>query len=125
MSREPSRSREPSKPRALASEELAVLAALLSTTFPGRDALTEQMQSAAAALIDDNGSLRLYAAVGPLAAVDRRVPIEAEVEDADGVTVHILLHVLEGRMHELEIYREDSGSLLRPLDVGAMRLLKL
>jgi hypothetical protein len=41
------------------------------------------------------------------AKVSRRIPIEAEGKDIDGVKIHILLHVVDGFMDELEIFRED------------------
>ncbi len=44
----------------------------------------------------------------------RRIPVEASYPDADGVVVHVLLHVIDGRLDELEVYREDSGSVLIP-----------
>jgi hypothetical protein len=46
--------------------------------------------------------------------VRRRIPVEASYPDADGVVVHVLLHVIDGRLDELEVYREDSGSVLIP-----------
>jgi hypothetical protein len=36
------------------------------------------------------------------------VPVEADLEDDDGVTIHVL-HVLDGYLNELEVYREDSS----------------
>jgi hypothetical protein len=30
------------------------------------------------------------------------------------VVVHVLVHVIDGRLNELEVYREDSGSVLIP-----------
>ena len=49
---------------------------------------------------------------GQLAEVTRRIPVEAEAEDSDGVSIHFLLHVVDGVVHELEVYREDSGPVL-------------
>ena len=37
-----------------------------------------------------------------------RIPVEAEVEDLDAVTIHLLVHVIDGYIDELEIY---SGGL--------------
>ena len=45
---------------------------------------------------------------GPRADVVRRIPVEAESFDGEGATVHLLLHVVEGQINELEIYREDG-----------------
>jgi hypothetical protein len=51
--------------------------------------------------------------------------VEAEFEDRDGVTVHILLHVMDGFLNELEIFREDSGRVQRPSTPKDLRLLVL
>ena len=59
------------------------------------------------------------------ALVKRRIPIEAEGLDSDGVKVHFLLHVLDGFMAELEIYREDSKPVLSPPDPRSLELLSL
>jgi hypothetical protein len=51
--------------------------------------------------------------------------VEAEVEDQDGLTVHVLLHVLDEALKELEIFREDSGPLRRTLAPEELRLIVL
>ncbi len=51
-------------------------------------------------------------ALAPHAAVTWRVPIEAEGNDADGMPFAILLHVLDGYLSELEIYRMDGKPFL-------------
>lgn len=82
--------------------------ALLKEGFPGRQALLEQVPSLSVCPIDKEGSLRLETS-GPRAKVKQRVPVEAMQEDIDGVTIHILLHVIDGLMNELEIYKDDLG----------------
>jgi hypothetical protein len=64
--------------------------------------------------LDEDGSLRLDPGDTIPAAVKRRIPVEASYPDADGVIVHVLLHIIEGRLDELEVYREDSGRVLVP-----------
>jgi hypothetical protein len=59
------------------------------------------------------------------AEVVRRIPVEAEFDDQDGVGVHVLLHVLDGYLNELEIYREDSSPLQREPDPEDFRLIVL
>jgi hypothetical protein len=66
--------------------------------------------------IDAEGSLELQPSHDARPAeVVRRIPVEAETEDVDGVPIHVLLHVVNGYMNELEVYREDSARLDRPL----------
>jgi hypothetical protein len=52
----------------------------------------------------------------------RTVPVEAEAEDLDGVTYHVLPFVDDGYMQELEMWREDLGPLLAPVDPEALRV---
>jgi hypothetical protein len=96
--------------RAPNEKEFAQLERLLSEEFPGRDGLKRQAEGVQVEEIDANGSLSFKTDTSlPVAPVVRRIPIEAEIPDRDGVLVHVLLHVVEGRLSELEILREDSG----------------
>jgi hypothetical protein len=110
----------------LSESERRILDALFSADFPGKRELMEQANELTARPLDAEGSLALRAKPGtPAATVERRIPVEAEVEDADGVVVHVLLHVVDGFLDELEIFREDSGPLQRPIDPEALRLIVL
>ncbi|HKI03790.1 MAG TPA: hypothetical protein VKK31_17550 [Thermoanaerobaculia bacterium] len=42
-------------------------------------------------------------------SVPRRIPIEKHFKDSDGVMIHILLHVVEGLVSELEVFKGDSS----------------
>jgi hypothetical protein len=55
--------------------------------------------------------------------VHRRVPIEAVADDIDGMTIHVLLHVVDGYIDGLELYREDGLALLAPVRPGALRIV--
>ena len=109
----------------LNSYQRRVLDTLLGAKFQGRDALVEQSRFVQAREIDMNGSLQFAPIDQPRADVGRRIPVEAETEDVDGVMIHILLHVLDGRMNELEVYREDSQEIRSSPDPGTFRLLVL
>lgn len=103
-------------PRHLSKLERLVLAKLLSVDFPGKDQLNEQLHDVRVKRIDEQGSLELLPIrPAPIAAVEQRVPVEAEMLDKDGVTIHVLLHVVDGFLKELEIYRDDSNPLERGL----------
>jgi len=86
---------------------------LLGAEFPGNLALRKQLAKAAVRRVDTDGSLELSVEAGPQAEVVRRIPVEAEAVDRDGVPIHVLLHVVDGRLHELEFYREDSQPIVR------------
>jgi hypothetical protein len=85
----------------------------------------EQAKGLSVSSIDAEGSLALSAPGGPPAPVVPRIPVEAELEDEDGTTVHILLHVIDGRLNELEIYRDDSGAIQGVIDPERFRLIVL
>jgi uncharacterized protein DUF6984 len=68
--------------------ERDLLARLLSAPSPGREMLLTQAEDLEARDIDDDGSLELVVSKRDPATVVRRIPVEAESEDVDGVTVH-------------------------------------
>lgn len=100
--------------RPLTTRERELLEALLGEEFPGRDQLRTQMDSVAAKEIDQDGSLALQPGSGERAPVKTSVPTEGQCADADGKPVHILLHVRDGLMTEMEVFREDSTPVLNP-----------
>lgn len=48
---------------------------------------------------------------------------EAEYIDVDGVTVHLTVHVVRKRLHELEIYKEDGSRLCAPIQCSKIQLV--
>ncbi len=98
--------------RILEPDERRLIDHLLEGTFPGSDALREQINSCKALIIDENGSLKLRVTSDTKARTKSRIPTEGEAEDSDGVTIHVLLHVVDGKMHQLEIYKEDSSPVI-------------
>lgn len=62
---------------------------------------------------------------GPPAKVIRRIPVEAEAEDSDGATIHLLLHVVDGYMKELELYRDGVGAVKRLPAAEDLRVILL
>lgn len=105
-------SRESTEFRDVRPDEADLLRALMSEDFPGRPELDAQLEDVIVKQIDDNGSLCLRTSVAEPAPVERRIPVEASYEDADGIRVHLLLHVIEGYVDELEVYRDDSASVI-------------
>jgi hypothetical protein len=101
-----------------------ILAKLLTEPFPGRDEVARQIAVARGRTIDAEGSLALSAVEVPRASVVRRIPVEAEVEDVDGVTIHVLLHVVDGYIDESEIYRDDGAAVQAPIR-DALRVVVL
>ena len=75
--------------------------------------------------IDDEGSLELRSKKLGAAAVTKRIPVEAEAKDQDGVDIHMLLHVVDGRPAELEIFKDDGSSIKELPEPSAFELIVL
>jgi uncharacterized protein DUF6984 len=102
--------------RPLTPEEHAIFRRLLDRQFAGRDQLMQQLEGLLVRQIDAEGSLELNVSAPVRAEVKERVPTEAFYKDADpesegGPRVHVLLHVVDGRMVELEIYKDDGSTI--------------
>lgn len=107
-----SQTRQIVPPRRLKDGERRVIEFLLSKPFPGRDELRGQVPHAAVSEEyigkDPSVILTINPVVAP-ASVRTRVPVEARGSDADGMQLHVLLHVVDGYLWELEVFRSDSG----------------
>ncbi len=110
--------------RPIGEREYDVLMHLIRDRFPGRREILTQIQSVEVMRIDREGSLKLRSG-GPLAVVkdndypsarvDGRIPVEGfYMDDVDesGALVHLLVHVIGGKIDELEIYKEDGSPIL-------------
>jgi len=94
--------------------EEQLLSRLVSTEFPGRAEIVKQMHGVRVMRIDHEGSLVLRPSGHPVPAiVDRSIPVEAEGVDEDGIAIHLLLHVHQGLLKELEIYKDDGSPIRR------------
>jgi hypothetical protein len=79
--------------------------------------------TARAKTIDEDGSLEFLVSSGMAADhVKYSVPIEGEYEDPDGITVHVLLHVVDGKTKELEFFREDNARVRTWPDPASLRV---
>jgi hypothetical protein len=98
-------------------EEL-LMQRLLQADFPGKETVAHQLAKCEVRTIDSYGdsygSLELCPQIGNPAAVIQRIPVEAEGLDEDGVPISVLLHVVNGVVSELEIYKAD-GSPIRKM----------
>lgn len=104
---------------------------LLRGDFQGKAEVLEQMNSVEVMQISPDGSLKLRSA-GPLAKVTDndapstrvgdRIPVEGFYDDVTSgrrksffriaKLVRLALHVTDGRISELEIYKEDGSPIL-------------
>lgn len=112
-------------PRKLTDEETRLIDRLLEEDFPGRDAILQQIRSSRVKEWDDrNGSLQFDVGPSPLALTTSRIPVEGEFEDVDGVTIHILLHVVNGHVKDLEVYKDDSSEVIKLPKAEQLRLFR-
>lgn len=112
--------------RDLTRNEQLILEKLLSVEFNSRDAIKAQAQSCKAKDTDDSdgyGSIYLFTDSTEKITNSARVPVEGELVDEDGVPISVLLHVVDGKIHELEIFKQDGSSILRPIDPAALRVV--
>jgi hypothetical protein len=105
--------------------EQALLERLLEANFPGTSELAALLGNVLVRTIDEDGSLELESQVEGKAPVVKRVPVEAEGKDEDGATIHMLLHVDEGKPVELEFLREDSVTIRTVPPPSAFELIVL
>ncbi|MCM2476311.1 hypothetical protein HGO38_22870 [Rhizobium sp. CG5] len=99
--------------RPINDREKRIVNRLLSQDFPGNIALRIQLETARVSTIDPEGSLQ-FRVTGLPAAVEQRVPIEAYYFDLGmnhRPAVNLLLHVVNGMLHELEVYKDDGSSI--------------
>jgi len=64
--------------------------------------------------LDKEGSLQFMIdpSVDTLSNLVDRVPVTAIYDDADGVPVYLLLHLKDGKIFELEIYKADGSNII-------------
>lgn len=110
--------------RTLDSREQAILDVLLAGPFPGRDEIRRQLETSLVSVIDEEGSLEFEVPGGVVANVERRIPVEAETHDEDGVPVRVLLHVVDGLVRELEFYKADGSKLRRRVLASQLRRIE-
>ena len=100
------------KPTRLESEILQHL--LTAADFSGKDELERQLHDFRVRTIDDEGSFEIdVPKLATPASVKKRIPVEAQGVDEDGIHIHLLLHIVHGFARELEIYKEDGSQIHR------------
>ncbi|HZK91190.1 MAG TPA: hypothetical protein VFC56_13675 [Stellaceae bacterium] len=98
--------------RDLTEREQKILEAMLGQLPGVEPQLREQLTTARASQIDDEGSLRLDVTSPVVADIQDRVPVTATFDDTDNIPIYLLLHVIEGKLAELEIYKGDGSRII-------------
>lgn len=87
--------------------QMSLMSKLTSEEFPGSEEIKQQLLTCQVRVIDSDGSLEVKPANSTgKALVSFRVPAELCSNDVDGVAVHVLLHVVDGLVSEIEIYKD-------------------
>jgi hypothetical protein len=115
-------------PRPLGENEQAILEFLLSAPFPGQRELCQQLEIAKVTSqchTCPTITFTVNQSVAPRAPVARRIPIEAKHPGAapGHITLHVLLHVVNGYLDELELYRSDLGQIASLPSPSSLELL--
>ncbi|MBY3273662.1 hypothetical protein GR247_38795 [Rhizobium leguminosarum] len=121
--------------------ERALLMHLLRDDFQGRAEILEQMNSVEVMRVSPEGSLKLRTS-GPVAEVkdsdapspreNDKIPVEGFYDDKTdsknsflsvAKIVRLALHVTDGRLSELEIYKEDGSTIVTdPYEIDLSRV---
>jgi len=108
--------------RPMTDYERQLILRLLEKDFPGRDALVEQVENSLVRSIDPDGSLEFQINSQVVADVKWSIPTEGRVPDSDGMVINMLLHVIDGKITELEIYKDDSSPVIKRPDPAALEI---
>jgi quinol monooxygenase YgiN len=127
--------------RNLTDYERSLIGRLLEEDFAGRATLASQIEEALVRQLDEHGCLEFsvkrdivvrqldehgcleFSVKRDIVAnVKDRIPTEGEFKDTDGVAIHVLLHVVKGKVDELEIYKDDGSPVVRMPDPAGLRL---
>jgi len=99
------------KYRNLQIRELKILNKLLEKSFPGSKEISQQIASSKARdVFDKSGNfwgIEFRIDSNEIANVKKRVPVEA-ITYENNVPVQILLHIVNGKVKELELVRFDD-----------------
>jgi hypothetical protein len=98
--------------RELSTDEKDLVANLLKNDFPGRDGIANQILNAKVRMLDID-VLEFRVDTDQKVDVIHRVPVEAYCKDADGISIHALLHVTGGVVQEIEFFKDDNSAILK------------
>lgn len=114
-------------PRNLSKDEKFLLLHLLSVSFPGCKELQQQIEKTQVLYECENCSTieLVVDSSAAKAQVKRRIPVEGESIDEDGIKIHFLIHVINGYLSEVEIFREDSARIQKKPEISSIKTMSL
>jgi hypothetical protein len=97
--------------RELTGRERGLVKQLTQPDFIGAARIREQLEACEARTVDPEGSFELRVKNKAPARVFYRVPVELEARDQDGTPIHVLLHVIDGIVKQIEVYKDRSAPI--------------
>lgn len=111
--------------RAPSEYEQRLVVKLLEPPLVGREALLQQLSAATVSQWAGDRSLEFIVPnTAPPAATRSAIPTEGQFEDVDAATIHVLLHLKDGRLHILEIFKENGSAVEQLPDPSSLRLFR-
>lgn len=110
--------------RPLTPLEREILHLLFRKDFPGKKELIEQIENIQVKVIDENHSLSFLVSSNSRASIKRGIPTEARMKDEDGIFINVLLHVVDGKLNELEIYKDDGSQIRKKVDPAVLEIVE-
>ena len=96
--------------------EYALIDGMLSVRFPGSAELKLQLDSPDLRVTSLGEILRIDFLTRPTvySKCENQVPVEARSHDIDGMDISVSLHVVDGLLYEIEVYRLDGNGISQP-----------
>ena len=107
-------------PRKLYEDEWKILNKMLSVDFDGKDAIADQLKTAEVICYCSCGCKTIDIQVDenmPSYEYEKRVPVGLKTISTDGVPIIASIHIVNGYICELEIYRADSEKIEEDIDL--------
>lgn len=110
--------------RKITSAERALIERMLSFRSDENDEGSIQVEDHVK-VIDKEGSLKFAHESQPKRMQQEKFPVEAQLQDLDGIWIHALLFVVDNKVDELEIYKDDSSEIVRRPRAEEWEIFKL
>ena len=98
--------------RPVTASEKEILSWLLDADSAAKDIVREQLANAVVRPVDTEGSLEFQTSSSQTVPPGPRIRADARYRDRDEVYVNLLLHVVDGKVRELEVYKDDGSPVL-------------
>jgi hypothetical protein len=108
--------------RDLDEYERQLVGALIARVGQHRDVYEDQVLKCKVRSLDPNGSLEFVIFSDRRADHLRTVPVEGEALDADNIGINYLLHVVDGKIALLNIYKDDISHIVRKPPIGQITI---